>query len=470
MSDLEKKLEETKVEIEAMAAGEIAKVKRSLAKRMLVWIGWTVAALLVLVLVLFGLFAWYSKTNDFNRRVGKEVVHVLEDATGGRVELGKISFDLWHLAVEADGLVIHGLEGPGEAPYLAVDKVLLRVRIFDFFTNVAGTGVSSLVRLNYLGVKHPQFHLIVDKDGKTNQPVPKHPNTSKTSVTDTLLDLKAEEVTLANGVALLNNRAIPFNLAARDLSAEVHYIASTDRYGATVDLKDLRTKMGKQVEAQSALSLVVELGRDAIELQRLDFTTGKSSKLDATGSFKHFANPEWQAKVSGTIEVKQLSVLADVDGLNAGTIGLDLNGDNCATSPSVAQKHPPFWERSHPKETRVPPRPLPPDPDCVAGYLLAGTAKVHKAAYRDPNVRLHDIDGGGALHVGPTGLLLRDLTGYLPGGGSASGELRIANWLGEVPPQDVTVSSSTTKAAVTTANTTAKTIGAKEPITEPGTV
>ena len=84
MSDLEKKLQETKVEIEAVAAGEIAKVKRSLAKRMLLWIGWTVAALLVLVLVLFGVFAWYSKTDDFNRRVGKEVVKVLEDATGGR--------------------------------------------------------------------------------------------------------------------------------------------------------------------------------------------------------------------------------------------------------------------------------------------------------------------------------------------------------------------------------------------------
>ncbi|NYF50980.1 translocation/assembly module TamB domain-containing protein [Tunturiibacter gelidoferens] len=466
MSDLEKKLSEKKEELEAKVAGEIAKVKRSLAKRMMIWIGWTVAALLVLVVVLFGTFAWYSKTNDFNRRVGKEVVKVLEDATGGRVELAKISFDLWHLAIEADGLVIHGLEGPGEAPYIAVDRVLLRVEIFDFFTHVTGSGISSHIRLNYLDVERPQFHLIVDKDGKTNQPVPKHPNTSKTSVTDTLLDLKAQEVVLSNGVALINNRAIPFDLAARDLDAEVHYLAATDRYGATVELKDLRTKMGKQVEAQSALSLAVELGRDAMELQRLKFTTGKSSELDATGSFKNFAKPQWQATVKGTVEIKQISVLADVDGLNAGTVDLDLNGHNCTTSPSVAQKHPPFWRRSHPAETTKPPRPLPPDPDCVAGYLLVGTAKIHKAAYRDQNVRLHDIDGGGTLHVTPTELLLTALTGYLPGGGGAAGELRIANWLGEVPPQDVAVSSSSTKAAITTANTTAKTIGAKAPISE----
>ncbi len=56
-----------------------------------------------------------STTPDFERRLGNEVVKVLENATGGRVELRRISFDLWHLGIEADGLVIHGLEGPSEA-------------------------------------------------------------------------------------------------------------------------------------------------------------------------------------------------------------------------------------------------------------------------------------------------------------------------------------------------------------------
>ena len=118
MSDLEKKLTEKKEQLEAKVAGEIAKVKRSLATRMGRALAWCVIASVVLVMVLSGTFAWYSTTDDFNRRVGKEVVKVLEDATGGRVELRRISFDLRHLAIEADGLVIHGLEGPGEAPYL----------------------------------------------------------------------------------------------------------------------------------------------------------------------------------------------------------------------------------------------------------------------------------------------------------------------------------------------------------------
>jgi translocation and assembly module TamB len=466
VSDLEKKLQEKKEQLQVKVAGKVAKVKRSLATRMGRAVGWTVIGFVVLVAVLFGAFAWYSTTDDFNRRVGRQVVQVLEDATGGRVELGRISFDLRHLAIEADGLVIHGLEGPGEAPYLAVDKVDLRLKLLNLLSYSAGAGVESHVRLSYLGVVHPQFHLIVDKDGKTNQPEPKHPSTSKTSLTDTLLDLKAQEVVVSNGVVLLNNRAIPFDMAARDLGAEVHYIPSTGRYGLTVDLKDLRTKLAKQVEAQSALHLAGELGRDAVELQRFEFTSGNNSKLEATASLKHFEKPEWQAAVKGSLELKQVSVLANVDGLNAGTVAVDLKSHNCVTPPAVAQKRPPFWQRSHPRETAKPPRPLPPDPDCVAGYLLVGTAKIYKASYRNEYVRLHDVDGSATLHVTPTELLLTALTGYLPGGGSASGELRIANWLGEVPSKDVAASSPTTKAAVTTTNTTAKAVGAKAPITD----
>jgi len=467
LSDLEKKLAEKAHRLEAKVVEEIAIVKRSLATRMGRALLWCVAGLLALIGLLFGTFAWYSTTDDFNRRVGKEVVKVLEDATGGRVELRRISFDLRHLAIKADGLVIHGLEGPGEAPYLTADTIELRVTLFNFFTDVTGSSLSSHVSLNYLRVDRPQVHLIIDKDGKTNQPEPKHPNTNKEPVADTLLDLKAKEVLLNHGVVLLNNRALLFDMAARDLSAEVHYIASDDRYGVAVSLTDLRTKMGKQMEAQSTLHVEAEMGRDLALLKSLQFTSGKSSTLAATGSIKHFAKPDWQTTVKGTLELKQISVLADVDGLNAGTVDLDLNGHNCTTAPSVAQKHPKFWQRSHPKESAVPPRPLPPDPDCVAGYLLVGTAKIHKASYRDENVRLHDVDGGATLHVTPTQLLLTAMTGYLPGGGSAAGELRIENWLGEVPAADVAAISPTTKAAVTTANTTAKTMGAKAMVEGP---
>ncbi|HEY6373931.1 MAG TPA: translocation/assembly module TamB domain-containing protein, partial [Edaphobacter sp.] len=410
-------------------------------------------------------FAWYSTTPDFERRVGREIVSILENATGGRVELGRIRFDIWHLEVEANGLVIHGLEEPGEAPYLAVDKILLRVKLFGFFSRATGTGGPARVSLNYLRVEHPQVHLIIDKDGKTNQPVPKHPSTSNKPVIDTLLDLKARQVELANGVALLNNQAIPFDLAARDLNAEVHYIYLSDHYGATVDLKDLRTRLKQEPEAQSSLHVEAEVGRDLALLTRFDLHTGQASHLTATGSLKHFAKPEWDATANGSLELKQIAVLTGVDTLKGGSVDLNLHGHNCAVTPVEAQKKPRLWEKLHPKEQATPgSKVLPPDPNCVAGYLLVGSAKIHKAAYRDEYVRLHDVDGSAQLHITPAELLLTALTGYLPGGGKAEGELRISNWLGEAPAE-APATSPTTKAAVSTANKTATTIGAKPPVT-----
>ena len=428
---------------------------------------YTLGGLLLLLLLLIAGVTYYSTTPDFQRRASKEVVSVLEDATGGRVDLGKISLNLWHLAIEADGLVIHGLEGPGEAPYLAADKIFLKLRIFSFLAHVTGTGVASHIGLNLLRIEQPSVHLIIDKNGKTNQPVPKQKTPSTEPVNDTLLDLKAKQVELVHGIALLNDRAIPFNLAAADLNAEIHYLPLSDRYHATVDLRDLRTQMQSEPEAKSSLHLEAELGRDAAALNKFEFHTGETSELTATAAISHFKDPEWEAKLVGSLDLKQISVLTGFDGLNAGSIDVDLGGHNCYVAPAEAQKHPKFSLRLRSKKEAQAPvaKTLPPDPDCKAGYLLVGQAKLHNAAYKDQYVRLHEINGGAQLRITPTQLLFTALTGYLPGGGSATGELKIDNWLGEVP-QNTPATSATVKGAATTANKTSAAITGKQVVAD----
>jgi translocation and assembly module TamB len=415
-------------------------------------------ALLVLLLVSA---AVYTTTDDFQKRVRGEVVKVLEDSTGGRVEVKHISFSLAHLAIEVDGLVIHGTEAANEMPYLSLAKLFVNLRINTFITHIRGVGPQSHIGLSYLRVEQPHVHLIIDKDGNTNQPTPKHPTPSTTPVQDTLLDLQAKKVDLADGLAVLNDRAIPFDLAAKNLNAEVHYIASSDRYGATIDLGDLQTKMAAKPDVHSKLHLTGELGRDAAKLTNLDFTTGDSTHLSATAQISHFAKPEWQAVIKGGLDLKQLGYLAGVDGLDAGAMDIELNGHNCVVTPQVAQKRPKFWQR----RSKLPPasKVLPPDPECKAGYLLTGLTKIHGADYSNEYVRLHNINASAQLHITPSELLFSSLVGTLPEGGSADGVLKIENWLGEVPA-DAPAQSATTVAAVTTANTTAKGIGAKPPI------
>lgn len=403
--------------------------KRSRTLRVLGWIFGSLALFLVLLVAGVSI---YTTTADFQRRVEAEVVKVLEDSTGARVELRHISFSLWHLAIEADGLVLHGTEGPGEAPYLSADRIFLRLRINTFLTHVVGKGPQSHIGVNYLRVEQPHAHLIIDKDGKTNQPVPKHKSTSTEPVQDTLLDLQAGKVELANGLAVVNDRTIPFDLAAQDLAVEVHYIASSDHYGATVDLADLRTKLAKEPEVQSQLHLTAEVGRDMVQLQSLDFRTGATTHLTASALLQHFNTPAWQVQAKGSVDLKQLGFLTGVEGLTGEVVDLDVHGRNCVVAPPVEQKRH-FWQRhgktSTPAGATIPP----PSADCTSGYLLTGAVKLRNVGYRNEYVRMHDINGAAQLHLTPAQMLLSSLTASLPGGGSAQGELRIENWLGTTP-------------------------------------
>jgi translocation and assembly module TamB len=455
--------EDPVVRKDGRAEAALPAVKKRRVWRVLGWIGLGVVGFVAVLLLVA---TWYTSTDDFQHRVGGEVVSYLEGATGGRVELKHLSFSLWHLAIEADGLVIHGTEAPGEMPYLSASKIMLRIRIHMILTHIRGLGPQSRVSLRYLRVEQPRFHLIVDKDGHSNAPVPKHKSTSNESVQDTLLDLQARKVELADGLAVINDRAIPFNVAAKDLKAEVRWERKPDQYGATIDLGDLQTKLANEPEVQSTLHLKAELGRDKFALKSMDFSVtpsgGATTHLTADALVEHFASPQWQATVKGNVDVKQLGYLTDVAGLNAGTLELAVHGHSCVVSPQVAQKNPHFWQGR--KKTAPSAKVLPPDPNCSAGYLLVGAMKMHNIGYRDENVRLSGINGGADLHITPTELLFTALSGYLPGGGDAKGQLKIENWLGETPA-NAAATSATTVAAATTVNAGAKTIGAKAPIT-----
>ena len=233
--------------------------------------------------------------------MGKQVVDILETATGGKVELGALKFDLWHLSLEADHLVIHGLEGPGEAPYLAADKILVRIKIMSFLQHTTGTGVASHIGLSPAAsgaAQRSPHHRQERQDQPARAQAPHSQSTEP--LQDTLLDLKAKEVELVHGVALVNDRAIPFNLAAADLNATVQYLRATDRYGATIDLRDLRTQMAKEPEAKSSLHLEAQIGRDMAQLTKPStFTPASTPNSPPPPCSTTLPTRKWQAQAVG---------------------------------------------------------------------------------------------------------------------------------------------------------------------------
>ncbi len=404
-----------------------------------------VVCALVLFVALIGVGALYVATPEFQNKVRERVIALLENATGGRVELQDVHLSLWHLDIVADNLVIHGLEGPKEAPYLQVKRIEIRLQIKTLFEQTIGVhmvndgDVASHIALNLLRVDQPQMHLIVYPDGSTNQPVPKTKGTGTEPLPDTLLDLEAEEAEVNNGVLLLHDRAIPFNLEARALDADVRYRSAGDLYDIHLGLSDLRTKMQKEPVVQSRLNAEMTFARHAAEIKKLEFDTGKSSQLFLTGRLQDFVHPMWVVASNGTVELKQISSISGFDGLTGGMIDLKVDGRSCSAQEIAAARG--HGATGYRNIAAVPTMATATSQtainlthwqSCDGTYLVTGDTRLRKAGYADEYVHAHDVDGGAKVRLTPAVLQLAEMKAYLPGGGTIVGGMHIDNWLGEV--------------------------------------
>jgi len=115
--------------------------------------------LLTIATVFFYFWASSSMVEGFVR---KRLVAYLEEATGGRVEIATFHWRLLDLEADAGGLVIHGREAAGEAPYAQAERLRAQISILGL--------LSPRILLRDLELSRPAFHLIVYPDGSTNQP------------------------------------------------------------------------------------------------------------------------------------------------------------------------------------------------------------------------------------------------------------------------------------------------------------
>ncbi len=137
-----------------------------------------------------------------------------------------------------------------------------------------------------------------------------------------------------DGMALLNQRAIPFQLAANDLGVVITYAPATGHYLGEITCSDITAQQGKAAVVHSKLDLSVEAAHDAVDLKTLHFTTGKTS-LQASGSLIHFANPQWKLSADGTVELAEVTALGAVDGFRRGSVELAVTGQGSGGSQYV---------------------------------------------------------------------------------------------------------------------------------------
>jgi translocation and assembly module TamB len=298
----------------------------------------------VLLALTAAAFYFAASSTSFEKVVRKRLVARIETLTGGRAEIKSFHWRLLHLEAEADGIVIHGTEDPGEAPYAQIDRLRVQISIFGFLT--------PHILLRDLEIDRPRLHLIVYPDGSTNQPHPRKPGRSAKQDLDTLFDLEAGHVAVEQGTLDYDSRAaafdqqhryLPLDFKADDASLVMSYVpahsGAPERYhvdaaaGNLTLVRDLPRKPTPPVHGK--LLLALDLERNRLSLRSLQLTARSRGindrTLEVTGVLEDFSHPRWQARAEGYLDMRLLDPVTGYSDAPEGIARLDLAAEGRAS-------------------------------------------------------------------------------------------------------------------------------------------
>jgi translocation and assembly module TamB len=272
----------------------------------------------------------------FENVVRKRLITSLEELTGGRAEIASFHWRLLHFEAEADGVVIHGLEDSGEAPYARIEHLRAVFSLRNLF--------SPSVRLRSLEIDRPSLHFIVYPNGSTNQPQPVRPSTSSTPAIENLFELHAGRITVEQGNFDYDcrnasfdyqNRNAPLDFSASDASLVMRYVSATLRTPASyhieagvTDLNFARTVPRNPLPVHGALQATLDLEHAHVFLRSLRITAERhgapSHSLEVTGDLEDFTHPQWHAHVQGDLDMRLLDPITGYGDAPEGLARLDL--------------------------------------------------------------------------------------------------------------------------------------------------
>jgi translocation and assembly module TamB len=397
---------------EAETSSRPAPVRR---RRRLLWNAVGLAVALAAILCALG---FWANSAQFANLVRRRLTAELQKATGGRVEIASFRWHLLDLEAEATGIVIHGDEPATEAPYAQIDRLRAQVSILGFWW-------SPRILLRDLEITRPQLHLILYRDGATNQPHPAKPSNSKTSGMETLFNLQAGHVAVEHGMIDIDDRASevldvqhryqPLDFRGEDVSVAIGYVPagphSEDGYHIDARVKDLNLTRGGTLANQVTpvhgyLEASLDLTRDAATLRSLRLTSRSPGMpdrtLDVAGSMLHFARPSWQALIKGQLDMRLLDPVLGYPFAPEGIADLNLT--------SGGQD---------------------------GEFHFDGTVNAKNGAYVGPGVVARGIDLSTKVHADSRELRITSVAAHLAQGGEIDGEVLLQNWLPVSPTHPV---------------------------------
>ncbi len=368
---------------------------------------------LLLAATLVGLY-FFASSAAFENYVRGRIAQYLQTATGGKVEIAAFHWDLLHLEAEAGGVVIHGHEAPGEAPYAQLKNIRVR-------WSMLGWWIPDFP-LRDLEILKPQFHLIVYPDGTTNQPQPRKPQKQSKPALESFFNLKTSHIAVEQGLVDYENRAaafdfqnryIPLDFTANDLSVSMAYATALkgnpEFYRIEAGVRDLSLARGAAAshhasnpQVQGYLQATIDLSRTQATLRSLRITARgrgvKERSMEITGTLNHFDRPHWQGKAVGELDLRLVDALTGYPFTPQGLARLDLNGAGD-----------------------------------TGRFRVDGNLHVENGSYIGTGVVATGFQLDARLHADPEALLVNAIQVHLRQGGEIDGDLSLVHWLPVLP-------------------------------------
>ena len=267
-------------------------------KRHPIW-NWVIHTPWVLTVIACLSLIGFFGSGSGNPILRRWIIHGLERATGGRVELQAISIHWLSLRGTLRGLVIHGTEPAGARPFFSATEVQAGLQIDSFW----GRKVS----LGELVVKEPEVHILVGRDGTTNLPTPRRGGAPGKPLRESLFEFRVRRLKIENGWLLYNEVKAPLSLEGADLRLALDAGGTPENplYLGNLEWQGVRFSARKIVPPPADLTAKFTVWRGGFTLDQGVLSAGHSH-LDAQAEMSGFVKPKWSFRYRGWLELQDI--------------------------------------------------------------------------------------------------------------------------------------------------------------------
>lgn len=280
------------------------------------------------LLIGFALWAaWFFTGDSFNNYVRNRVISHLEQMTGGTVEVRQVKWNVSKLEFELSDVTIHGLEKADELPpYAHADRLYIRAKVVSVFQQE--------VDFRHVTLERPVIHIIVYPDGSTNQPRPKARRGTERVVQE-LFDLGIERAEVRDGVLIWNQRRIPLDFAANDVSAEMTYKMAENRYDGRLRVGKIDTTIDGYRPFGSHADVEFSILSSHLQIKSLRWNSGRSF-MQADGVVSEFENPKVTLAYKGSLDLAETAAILRIREIRTGMMEVQGKGEYSLATFSAA--------------------------------------------------------------------------------------------------------------------------------------